>query len=64
MQSAFQYAKVYTYDGTIVTGAVGVTTDFGVQVQLPAMLYIDSIPAGQFYSYVVFARCSYIYVCI
>jgi hypothetical protein len=48
MQSAFQYAKVYTNDGTLL-GAVGVTNDYGIQVQLPAMLYIDSIPAGQFY---------------
>ena len=50
MQGAFQYAKVYTYNGTVVAGAIGATTEYGIQVQLPAMLYVDSIPAGQFYS--------------
>ena len=50
MQSAFQYAKVYTSDGTAMPGAVGSTNEYGVQVQLPAMLYVDSIPVDQFYS--------------
>ena len=50
MQSAFQYAKVYTSDGTAMPGAVGSINEYGVQVQLPAMLYVDSIPVDQFYS--------------
>jgi hypothetical protein len=41
---------VYAADGTVVAGAVGVITTYGIQVTLPSMIYIDTIPEGEHYS--------------
>ncbi len=51
MVGAYQYAKVYTYNNTVVPGAVGAITPFGIQISLPAMIYIDSIPYGSAYTF-------------
>mmetsp|Transcript_6271 Transcript_6271/g.13772 ORF Transcript_6271/g.13772 Transcript_6271/m.13772 type:complete len:283 (-) Transcript_6271:620-1468(-) len=43
------YTRVYTYDGTIL-GATSVPTSYGLKITLPVMLYVDSLPPGQFYT--------------
>ncbi len=46
---AYQYTKVYTYSGQMLAATADID-EFGLEITLPLMLYIDSIPAGEFYT--------------
>ncbi|KAG1666914.1 hypothetical protein FOA52_005974 [Chlamydomonas sp. UWO 241] len=46
---AFQYAKVHMTNGTVIAAAV-TTNDYGISIVLPEYLYIDTIPAGEYWT--------------
>lgn len=48
--NSYQYTKVYDNNGKLIPAATGILSEYGLTVQLPAMLYVDTIPVGESYT--------------
>ncbi len=45
---AFQYVKLYNVVGSRIE-ATATIVDYGLEIKLPEMIFVDSIPAGESY---------------